>query len=305
MRNGRNRGVVHLDHQTALNTKIISLKLCLVLIGGFSLVIVSQELIRKHLQDPKIARMYDLLEKDLEVQTYLEMSNVMAVKRLKYNDHGYVHSRITAGSALEIFDLIIDAITPTTVSNGICSVEDARLVVLCGAYLHDIGNAVHREKHFIHGCYLADPILQRLLSKVYPQRRELALKLKQEILHTIFSHQEEVRCLTVEAGVAKVADGTDMAGGRARIPYKKGKVDIHSLSALAIDKVEILRGRSRPVRIVIHMDNPAGVFQIERVLSRKIATSGIEELVEVAAMEEGREIKLSRVGDKVKRQPAF
>jgi metal-dependent HD superfamily phosphatase/phosphodiesterase len=33
------------------------------------------------------------------------MSNVMAVERLKYNDHGPVHAKISSGAALEIFDL--------------------------------------------------------------------------------------------------------------------------------------------------------------------------------------------------------
>jgi len=39
------------------------------------------------------------------------------------------------------------------------------------------------------------------------------------------------------------------------------------------------------------MDNPAGVFQIEEGLEPKIKTSGIEHLVEVVALEKGREIK--------------
>jgi len=235
--------------------------------------------------------MFHLLENDVEAQGYLRMANVMAVGRLRYNDHGPVHSRISAGSALEIFKILTEKVTPTTVKDGECGMDGAQLIVLCGAYLHDIGNSVHRTAHYIHGCHMASPILDRLLSRVYPDNPELTLKLKCEILHTIFSHDEEVRCLTIEAGSAKVADGTDMAEGRARIPYKTGKVDIHSLSALAIKKVEIEKGDQRPVRILVHMDNPAGVFQIERVLAQKIKTSGIEDLVEVVALERGKEIK--------------
>ncbi|OYT43238.1 hypothetical protein B6U84_06365 [Candidatus Bathyarchaeota archaeon ex4484_40] len=104
--------------------------------------------------------------------------------------------------------------------------------------------------------------------------------MKTEILHCIFSHDENVKCLTVEAGSVKVADGTDMAEGRARIPYEAGKVDIHSLSALSIREVRVVKGEDVPVRIEVDMDNPAGVFQIEHVLGRKISTSGIEEWVE-------------------------
>jgi len=39
------------------------------------------------------------------------------------------------------------------------------------------------------------------------------------------------------------------------------------------------------------MNNPAGVFQIEEVLERKIRTSGIAEHVEVVALQKGTEIK--------------
>ena len=88
-----------------------------------------------------------------------------------------------------------------------------------------------------------------------------------------------------------MADGTDMAEGRARIPYRTGKVDIHSLSALSITKVEIEKGDKKPVQILVSMDNPAGVFQIEQVLERKMKTSGIQDLVEVIALEKGVEIR--------------
>jgi len=215
----------------------------------------------------------------------------MAVERLIYNDHGPVHSRIASGSALEIFDLLTKKVTPTTVENDVCSLEDAKVIVLCGAYLHDVGNVIHRVDHHIHGCVIANPILDRLLKKVYPEDPALSIRLKSEILHSIFSHDEEVECLSVEAGAAKVADGTDMAEGRARIPYRTGKVDIHSLSALSITKVEVERGDRKPVQILVSMDNPAGVFQIEQVLERKIKTSGIRDLVEVIALEKGIQIR--------------
>jgi len=255
------------------------------------MVVVSSKLIINHLKEPRVRQMFDLLENDVEVQGYLRMSNVMAVNRLKYNDHGPVHSKISAGSSLEIFSILTKRVKPTTVENKICDIVGAQIIVLCGSYLHDIGNSVHRIDHETHGCYIASPILDKLLYKVYPNNSKLTLKLKCEILHSIFSHDEEVKCLSLEAGVAKVADGTDMVKGRARIPYKTGKVDIHSLSALSIKKVEIEEGDQKPVRILVHMDNPSGIFQIEQVMGRKIRTSGIEHLVEVVALERGKEIK--------------
>ena len=260
------------------------------------MVTVSANLINSHLKEPKVEQMFRLLENDLEVQNTLRMSNVMAVDRLKYNDHGPVHAKIVAGSALEIFSLLIDEVTPTTVQNKVCSVEDAKVVVLCGAYMHDLGNSIHRVNHEFHSCILANPILDRLLAKVYPDDPALAVRLKSEILHTIFAHEEEVYCLSVEAGAAKIADGTDMARGRTRIPYRTGKVDIHSLSALSITQVEIEKGQQKPVQIFVNMNNPAGVFQIEEVLDKKLKTSGIQDLVDVIALEKGIQIRRSRTG---------
>jgi len=117
------------------------------------------------------------------------------------------------------------------------------------------------------------------------------IRIRQEILHCIFAHDEDVNCLSTEAGIAKVADGTDMAEGRARIPYKLGKVDIHSMSAMAVKKVELEEGNDRPVTVNIHMTNPAGMFQIEEVLMRKIKTSGIEDYIQVIALINGKELK--------------
>jgi len=87
-----------------------------------------------------------------------------------------------------------------------------------------------------------------------------------------------------------------MARGRTRIPYRTGKVDIHSLSALSITKVEIEKGEQKPVQILVSMNNPAGVFQIEEVLEKKLKTSSIQDLVNVIALEKGIQIRRSKAG---------
>ena len=258
------------------------------------MVKVSSKLVERKIGcDEKVTRLYKLLESDAEIQSYLQMANTMAVNRLQYNDHGPVHSRIAGGTALEIYDIIRNDVKPNIIHDGIGDESDARLVTFCGAYLHDIGNAIHRESHNINGCIVANPILKRLLGEIYGMETEKVFKLKQEILQSIFSHNEEVTCLTVEAGISKIADGCDMAEGRARIPYKLGKVDIHSLSALSITKVEVEPGADRSLLIKVHMKNYAGVFQIEEVLMKKIKTSGLKDNVRVLALEKGRVIKRS------------
>ncbi|RLE49457.1 MAG: phosphohydrolase [Candidatus Methanomethylicota archaeon] len=256
------------------------------------MTLVTPNLIYRHIRSKKLAEGFALLENDAVVQSLLSMSNIMAVSRLKYNDHGPVHSKIVAGSALEIFKVLFNSgISPSLIRDGVGDVEDSKLVTMFSAYLHDIGNAVHRVGHNVHGVVLAEKILDRLLPQLYGDSISKMQKIKCEILHGIFSHDEEVECLTVEAGIAKIADGTDMAEGRARIPYKVGKADIHLYSALAIKKVEIIRGHEKPVKIKVDMTNPAGVFQIEYVLLRKIKTSGLADYVEVVTYHNGAEVR--------------
>ena len=162
------------------------------------MVRVSSNLIHSHLKEPRVKEMFRLLERDVEVQSCLRMANVMAVDRLRYNDHGPVHSRVTSGSAMEIFAILTKEVTPTSVENELCSLADAKVITLCGVYFHDIGNVVHRVDHHIHGVVVANPILDRLLGVVYKDERDLALRVKAEILHAIFSHDEDVECLSVD-----------------------------------------------------------------------------------------------------------
>jgi metal-dependent HD superfamily phosphatase/phosphodiesterase len=255
------------------------------------MVVVSKRVIHRHLDSRLLSDAFRFLEHDIETRSYLRMSNIMAVKRLGYNDHGPVHAKIIAGSALEIFSLLTDSVEPSSVMNGVCDYDDARLIVMLGAYLHDVGNAIHRVDHEKTGTLLAGNLLDRLLLDLYDSDIGLAYRIKSEVLHALFSSNDSVPCLSVEAGVVTVADGTDMAEGRSRVPYLSGKNDIHAISAQAISKVNIVRGDVKPVSIQVFMDNPAGIFQIEEVIGKKIRSSGIGELVEVIASMDGREIK--------------
>lgn len=256
------------------------------------MVRVSPSLIYRHIRSKRLAEGFTLLENDAVIQSLLNMANVMAVMRMKYNDHGSVHSKIVAGSALEILRLLLDSgVMPSSVRDGVGDIEDAKIITMFGAYLHDVGNAVHRVNHNLHGTVLAGHILDRILPQIYGNSISKVQRIKCEILHEIFSHDEEVDCLTLEAGVVKVADGTDMAEGRARIPYKVGKADIHLYSALAIKRVDITRGESKPVKIKVDMTNPAGVFQVEYVLLRKLKTSGLLDHIEIVTRHEGAEVK--------------
>jgi len=256
-------------------------------------VLVSPALVEEKIRGVDLLeRAYKFLRGDEEVQALLRMSNVMTVERLLYNDHGPVHAAIVSGSALHIFDMLVErGFVPTTLQHRtVDDIDEAKLIVLAGAYLHDIGNSVHRSQHELVGALMSDPILDRLLDEVMSDApTSKRVRIKSEIKHAIYATSPPVKALTIEASSVKVADATDMAEGRARIPYSRGKLDMHSLSALSIKRVEIEPGSQRPVRIKVVMTSYAGFFQVEQVLLPKIENSMIADQVEVVPYLIGRD----------------
>lgn len=224
--------------------------------------------------------LFQHMEKDDEVQGLLEQVNTVAIGRLGYNDHGLTHSRITTLHALKILEILHRrGVEPNLIAENSGTYEDAQLIVMAGTYLHDLGNAIHRDNHFIFSTVLTNDFLTRKLSRFYKARQ--AARVKAAIMECLYAHDESVPSISIESGCVKVADGTDMAKGRARIPFSKGKMDIHAVSALAIDKVSICEGEKKPVQIVVEMSCSAGLFQIQEVLGLKINTSSIRQHVEV------------------------
>ena len=102
-----------------------------------------------------------------------------------------------------------------------------------------------------------------------------------EILHAVLTHNEPSYPQTLEAGIVKVADALDMEKGRARIPYEADSLNIHSISAFAIEKVDILEGDEKPITVSIKMSNPAGVFQVDNLFVEKTRGSGLEKYLQV------------------------
>ncbi|MCS7107516.1 MAG: HD domain-containing protein [Acidilobaceae archaeon] len=250
------------------------------------MVLVSPALIESHVKsNALLMRAWNLLQGDAEVQELLRMSNVNATVRMLYNDHGPVHAAIVAGASLEIMELLLEGgMIPSSIAHGTTrDMDHARLIVMMGAYLHDIGNSVHRSSHEFTGVQLSYHILSRLLPELLAQEEmRLIYRIRSEIMNVIHSTAPEVQAITVEASIVKVADGTDMAEGRARIPYAKGKMDMHALSAMSIKRVELEPGASRPVRIKVFMNSYAGYFQLEHVLVPKIKSTLIRDHVEIA-----------------------
>lgn len=230
-------------------------------------------------------RLRDLVARvnqDGQVRAWWHVANVNAVKRLVINDHSWVHVQIVANIALKLLrQLTKHGVRPAMSEDYGMEPEDAEVVVVLGALFHDVGMAVHREGHEDWSLFLAEPKLRELLAGIY-EEPELTV-IVSEVLQTITSHREDGRPLTVEAGIVRVADALDMAKGRSRIPFERGRVSIHSLSAAAIDSVAIKDGVERPVLIEIHMNNSSGLYQVDELLKAKLRGSGLEAYVEVVA----------------------
>jgi hypothetical protein len=236
--------------------------------------------------NPKLQQIIDRVNEDDELYTLWQVANVNAVQRLGMSDHGPVHVQIVTNIALRLLRLLVDqSVQPNIVINHNLTIEDAEVVVVLGALLHDIGMSIHRIDHEQYSLLIARSKVKELLEGIYNVPTMTILT--SEILHAIISHRKGGRPHTLEAGIVRVADALDMAEGRSRIPFQAGKVNIHSVSAAAVEQIKIEQGEGKPIRIVVRMSNSAGIFQLDELLKEKLGGSGLEPYVEVEAVIEG------------------
>jgi len=233
----------------------------------------------------RLEALLDNVNADEELRAWWHMAQVTS-ERLGMSDHSWVHVQIVLNIALRILRLLVRAgIEPAMVVDHKMGRRDAEVVVASGALLHDVGMSIHRADHEAYSLFLAERKLRELLADLYdePDRTVVA----SEALHTIIGHRRRGEPYTLEAGVVRVADALDMAQGRSRVPVEAGRMGIHALSAAAIDEVIIEAGEDRPVRLEIHMNNSAGIFQVDDLLATKLRGTPLESQVEVVAAVEG------------------
>jgi len=230
----------------------------------------------------KLRTLLGRVNEDEGLKAYWHVSNVNAVKRLGINDHSWVHIQIVANIALRLLRLLAKrGVEPAMVADYGMQNEDAEVVVVLGALLHCTGMAVHRDRHEDWSLFLSHPKARELLQGIY-EEPELTVVIC-EVLQAITSHRESGHPLTLEAGIVRVADALDIEEGRSRIPFERGRVSIHSISAAAIDEVVISEGKNRAVSVEIKMNNSAGLYQVDELLKAKMHGSGLEPYVEVTA----------------------
>jgi metal-dependent HD superfamily phosphatase/phosphodiesterase len=230
----------------------------------------------------RLERLLAAVNADEQVKAWWHVSAVNATRRLGMSDHSWIHIQIVLNVALRLARLLFRrGVVPSLVADYGLSDRDAEVVIAAGALFHDIGMQVHRADHETYSLFLTADKLGALLQGIYDEpERSIVVA---ETLHAIIGHRRSGAPFTIEAGIVRVADALDMAAGRSRVPFEAGHQNIHSLSAYAIERVEIKPGRERAVRIEIEMSNSAGIFQIDELLATKLRGSGLEQHIEVTA----------------------
>jgi metal-dependent HD superfamily phosphatase/phosphodiesterase len=230
----------------------------------------------------KLRRVLERANADPVLKAWWHAANVNAVLRLEINDHSWVHIQIVSNIALKLLrQLTKHGVKPGVVSDYGMEDDDAEVIVVLAALTHCVGMSIHRRGHEDWSLFLAEPKLRELLDGVY-EEPDLTVVVS-EVLQAITSHRADGEPLSLEAGILRVADALDMAKGRSRIPFERGSVSIHSLSAAAIDEVRIGDGEQKPVQIEVVMNNSSGLFQVDELLRAKLKGSGLEPYVEVIA----------------------
>jgi metal-dependent HD superfamily phosphatase/phosphodiesterase len=224
----------------------------------------------------------DRVNRDDQLKGWWHVANVNAVARMEINDHSWVHIQIVTNIALKLLrQLTKHGVEPNVVRDYGYTRDDAEVIVALTALTHCVGMSVHRQGHEDFSLFLSEPKLRELLAGIY-EEPDLTV-IVSEVLQGIISHRSDGQPLTLEAGILRVADALDMEQGRSRIAFERGRVGIHSLSAAAIEEVEITDGEQKPIRISIRMNNSSGIYQVDGLLQAKLRGSGLEPYVEVIA----------------------
>jgi metal-dependent HD superfamily phosphatase/phosphodiesterase len=240
-------------------------------------------------RNPKLDALLAAVNADDQVKAWWYMQQVTA-DRMGMSDHSWVHVQKVVNIALRLLRLLRRRnVDPIAVTEHGLTHEDAEVVVTAAVLLHDSGMSIHRTDHEQFSLFLAADKLPQLLAAIYddPVRTVVAA----EAMHAIIGHRRRGDPGTLEAGIVRVADALDMEQGRSRVPFEAGRPNIHSLSAAAIDDVQIQPGTDRAVTITIDMNNSAGIFQVDELLATKLRGSGLEDHVEVTAQIEAEHEK--------------
>lgn len=235
---------------------------------------------------------------DEEIEAVQNYANNVSIVRLGYNDHGPVHMRTVCRNALKMLKILHQAGIETSLETEQAGTfSDSVTAVILSGFFHDFGMTIGRQDHELYSGILAQPIIDRVLTKFLPEKSDLNRRviIRSMAMEGILGHMGTRRIHSIEAGLILIADGCDMTKGRARIPMelntKPSVGDIHKYSANSIKSVKIHQGTEKPLQIEVFMSSDVGFFQIEEVLIPKINSSPAKCFVELFAGVEGKELK--------------
>jgi metal-dependent HD superfamily phosphatase/phosphodiesterase len=229
----------------------------------------------------KLEQLFEAVNGDEQVKAWWHVAGVNA-RRLGMSDHSWVHIQIVTNIALRLARLLFRrGVQPGMVTEYDMSERDAEVVIAAAAMFHCVGMSIHRADHEAYSLFLTADKLGGLLQGIYeePERSVVVA----EAMHAVISHRSRGNPFTIEAAIVRVADALDMAQGRSRVPFEAGHMNIHSLSAYAIDSVEISAGKDTAVRVEIRMNNSAGLFQVDEGLGTKLRGTPLAPHIEVTA----------------------
>ena len=253
--------------------------------------------IKDKLKNSPIAlQLAEMLFNDEELQVMQDYANNVSIKRLGYNDHGPVHMRQVANNAIKMLNILHNTGVKTSLEQEeIGTFEDSLCAVTLAGLMHDLGMMIGRDSHEQMSVILAQPIIDKILSKIFPNDIQKRTVIKSLTLESIIGHMSNRKIHSTEAGVILIADGCDMTKGRARIPLSINNTpkvrDIQKYAASAIERVSIKPGERKPIKITIEMSAEVGFFQIEEVLLTKVNSSPAKVYVELYAGVTGQECK--------------
>lgn len=165
---------------------------------------------------------------DPEVVAFLQAAN-NALRALGYTEHGQRH----AGLVGHIAENVLERLGYPQRTHQLANVA---------GYLHDIGNAIHRENHALSGSLMAWQMLRRLGMSV----DECAI-----VMNAIANHEEERGNATNPVAAALIiADKADVHRSRVQNP-KMEEFDIHDRVNYATTRSFV---RVRPEEKVIALE---------------------------------------------------
>lgn len=254
------------------------------------LQLINEIIDKDPLKDDLPLKIYNELIANTEVKSIQDYANNVSIVRIGLNDHGPVHMKTVCKNALKMIIILMDAGIPTSLENEQAGTKaDSISALILASLLHDSGMTIGRKDHELYSGIISYSLITDILKNALPGDENVMRRtvIRAMAMEGILGHMGTHPIHSIEAGLILIADGCDMTKGRARItleiPTKPAEGDIHKYSANSIEKVKIIPGKEKPIKIEIYMREEVGFFQVEEVLIPKIHSSTANHLIELEA----------------------